>query len=161
MSIDLGLSLVIGAVVLSAMVAAASLDQSVKQLPTRRRIGVLAYSNYSVVADARNGLRWYVPLAAAWVSISVAAAVIGWGGHPGDARALALAAMVVGVAAHILVTGAFAAPALLSQRRARGDEPAMKRAFDRFERSQTVRAVVDVATLAAAVWALLATLAAG
>ena len=145
----------IGAVVSSAMVAAASLDQSIKQLPTRRRIGVLAYSDYSLVADASNGLRWYVPLAAAWSSISGAAAVVGWTGHPGDAHALALAAMVVGVAAHFLVTGVFAFPALLSQRRVRGNQRALKQTFDRFERWQTVRALIDVATLAAAVWALL------
>jgi hypothetical protein len=98
MSTDPGLGLVIGAVVLSAIVAAASLDQSIRQLPTRRRIGALAYSDYSNVADARNALRWYVPLVAAWVSTSVAAAVAGWRDHPGDARALALATMVLGVA---------------------------------------------------------------
>jgi hypothetical protein len=156
MSIDLGLALNIGAVVLSAMAAAASLDQSIKQLPTRRRIGVLAYSDYSLVADARTGLFWYLPLAAGWVSITIAAAVAGWAGDPGDARALALAAMVVGVAGHILVTGVFAGPALLSQRRVIGDELALQQVFDRFERWQTVRALVDVATLAAAVWALVA-----
>jgi hypothetical protein len=36
--------------------AGASLDQSIKQLPTRRRIGVLAYSDFSRVADVRTGL---------------------------------------------------------------------------------------------------------
>lgn len=153
-------SMVIAAVVLSAMAAAASLDQSIKQLPTRRQIGAIAYSDYSLTADARNGLRWYLPLAVAWVLITLAAAVVGWADHPSEQLALALAAMVVGVTAHVLVTGVFAAPALLSQRRAAGDERALERVFDRFERWHTIRAVIDVATLAAAVWALAVTLSA-
>ena len=160
MSIDLPLALVIAAVVLSAMAAAASLDQSIKQLPTRRHIGAVAYSAYSVVADVRNGLRWYVPLAIAWIPIMVGAAVTGWADHPSELRSLALAAMVVGVAAHILVTGVFAGPTLLSQRRVAGDESALDRVFDRFERWQALRAVIDVVTLAAAVSALVTTVSA-
>jgi hypothetical protein len=161
MHIDVPLGLVIAAVVISAMAAAASLDQSIKQLPARRRIGVLAYSNYSLAADAQNGLFWYVPLAMAWVVVTFAAAISGWSDHPGELRALALAAMFVGVVAHILVTGVFAAPALLAQRRFAGDEHALERVFNRFERWQTVRTLIDIATLGATVWALLANLAQG
>ena len=158
MQLDIPLGLVITAVVVSSMAAAASLDQSIKQLPARRSIGALAYSQYSLAADARNGLLWYVPLAAAWVVVTFAAAISGWGDHPAELRALALAAMVVGIVAHILVTGVFAAPALLAQRRVAGDEHALELVFDRFARWQTVRALIDVATLVASVWALLATL---
>ena len=161
MHITLPLGLVIAAVVMSAMAAAASLDQSIKQLPTRRKIGVLAYSNYSLVADARNGLLWYVPLAVAWLVAIIAAAISGWGDHPGELRALALAVMLVGVAAHLLVTFVFAAPALLAQRKVAGDEQALEGVFDRFERWQTVRSLIDIATLGASLWALLATLAGG
>jgi hypothetical protein len=153
--------LVIAAVVVSAMVAAASLDQSIKQLPARRRIGVLAYSAYSLAADAHYGLRWYVPLAAVWLPVTVAAAVVGWSDHPGEARALALAAMVVGLVAHIVVTALVAAPTLLSQREVAGDERALARVFDRFERSHSVRALIDLATLAASLWALVATVTGG
>lgn len=160
MFIDLVLGLILAAVVVSAMAASASLDQSIKQLPARRRIGVVAYSDYSTAADAHNGFFWYVPLAIAWVPITVAAAVAGWADHPGDLRALALAGMVVGIAAHIVVTGVFAAPTLLSQRRVAGDEHALTRVFNRFERWQTIRTLIDVMTLGAAVLALIATIAA-
>jgi hypothetical protein len=161
MHIDTPLELVIAAVVVSAMAAAASLDQSIKQLPARGAIGALAYSNYSLAADTRNGLLWYVPLAVAWVVVTLAAAISGWSDHPGELRALALAAMFVGVTAHILVTGVFAAPALLAQRKVAGDERALERVFDRFERWQTVRSLIDTATLGASVWALLATISNG
>jgi len=161
MHIDIPLGLVTAAVVVSAVAAAASLDQSIKQLPARRTIGALAYSNYSLAADAHNGLLWYVPLAVTWVVVTLAAAISGWSDHPGEVRALALAAMFVGVTAHILVTGVFAAPALLAQRRVAGDERALERVFDRFERWQTVRSLIDTATLGASVWALLGTISNG
>jgi hypothetical protein len=161
MPIDAALGLVIAAVVVCAMVAAASLDQSIKQLPARRQIGALAYSTYSLAADAHYGLRWYVPLGAVWLPVTVAAAVVGWWDHPAEPRALALAAMVVGVVGHVVVTALFAAPTLLSQREVAGDERALARVFDQFERSHSVRAVIDVATLAASLWALVATVTGG
>lgn len=57
------------------------------------------------------------------------------------------------------MTGAFAGPALLSQPRVAGDEDALERVFDRFERWQALCAAIDVATLGAVVWALVATMA--
>jgi hypothetical protein len=159
--VNAAVGLEIATVVASAMVAAASLDQSIKQLPARRRIGALAYSAYSLAADAGTGLRWYLPLFVVWVPLTLAAAVAGWADAPGEGRALALAAAVVGVVAHILVTALFAAPALLAQRRVAGDANALARVFDRFARWQAVRALIDVATLAATVWALVATIASG
>lgn len=158
MPIDTPLGLVIAAVVVSAMALAAGLDQSIKQLPARRRIGAVAYSAYSLAADAHNGLFWYVPMAVLWVSTTIAAAVAGWADRPSGQRALALAVMVAGIAAHIAVTGLFAGPILISQRRFAGDEQALARVFDRFERWQAVRVVVAVMTLGAAIWALLATI---
>jgi hypothetical protein len=152
----LGLS--IAAVVVVAMGTAASLDQSIKQLPARRRIGALAYSDYSLAADAHNAFFWYGPLVAAWIIIVLGSAVVGWSDHPSDQRALALAATVVGVVGHFFVTGVFAAPALISQRKVVGDEAALARVFNRFERWQAVRAAIDVLTLAATVWVLVVTI---
>ena len=142
----------VAAVVVSAMAASASLDQSIKQLPTRRHIGVVAYSAYSQVADGRNGMVWYVPLAVAWVVANVAAAVLNWGKTP------ALVVVLSGLVSHAVVTGLFAAPTLLSQRHAARDEKALRGIFDRFARWQALRAAIDVMTLCASVWALVATL---
>ncbi len=67
--------------------------------------------------------------------------------------------MVAGLVAHLLVTAVFAAPALLSQRRIRhDDEKALAAVFDRFERWHLVRTLIDVGTLIAGVWALVAAL---
>ena len=37
----------------------ASLDQSIKQLPARQRIGIKAFSEYAKAADLKNGVIWY------------------------------------------------------------------------------------------------------
>ena len=59
--------------------------------------------------------------------------------------------------AHSLVT-ARAAPANFAQRRIGADGRALGQLFDRFERLQNLRAVLQVATLDAYVWALVATI---
>lgn len=160
MSIDVALGSLIAAVVVCGIGAGASLDQSLKQLPTRRRIGVGAYSAYSRVADVRIGIYWYGPLGVAWTVINVAAAIAGWADGASGGRAVALAVLVAAVAGHAVLT-AFAAPAVRSQRAVIGDEQALRRVFDRFERLQLVRVVFDIGALTAAVWALAATIVEG
>ena len=125
----------------------------------RRRIGVVAYSAYSRAADFHTGIPYYVPIIVGWVVVIPAAGVAGWMEGATGPRLLALLAMIAGLAAHFLVTAFFAAPILLSQRKIPGDdEIALAAVFDRFERWHRVRTVIDVATLGATVWALVATI---
>jgi hypothetical protein len=153
------LVLQVAAVVVASMGATASLDQLIKQVPARHRIGVVAYSAYSRAADFHTGILYYAPIGLGWLVLIPAAAVAGWRDGASGQRSLALAAMVCGLVAHLLVTALFAAPALLSQRRIRPDDAeALTAAFDRFERWHLVRTGIDVATLGAAVWALVATI---
>ena len=51
-------------------------------------------------------------------------------------------------------TTARAAPINLGQRSAAGDEAALTRIFDRFERWQTARAILQLATFLVMLWAL-------
>ena len=151
--------LLIAAVVANGLLTGASLDQSIKQLPARRRIGVRAYSAYSQAGDLANGVAWYGTLGVGGALITLVAAVAGLGGDAtGSARA-ALIAAAAGTIAHSVMT-ALAAPTNFSQRRA-ADDDALTRVFDRFERLQTIRASLQTLTLAACVWALTAWLAAG
>jgi hypothetical protein len=55
---------------------------------------------------------------------------------------------------HSLVTTQ-AAPANFSQRRVANDEAALARVFDRFERWQTLRVVLQVLNFGAMLWALI------
>ena len=157
--ITLASGLLIAAVVVVSMGAAANLDQLLKQVRARHRIGVVAYAAYSRAADFHTGILYYVPIIVGWLVLIPAAAIAGWADGASGQRALALACMVAGLVAHSLVTGLFAAPILLSQRKIpHDDEKALAAVFDRFQRWHGVRTVIDLATLGAAVWALVATL---
>jgi len=48
---DLIIPLVIATTALSGIAAGASLDVSIRQLPARHRMGVIAYSGYSQATD--------------------------------------------------------------------------------------------------------------
>lgn len=157
MTIDLGLGLLVAAVVVCGLATGASLDVSIKQLPARKRIGVVVYGAYSRAADLRNGLLWYLPLGVAWVALNVAAIVVGWQGGADGFRAVALSVLLVAVAGHVVLTAA-AAPTVRSQREVAHDEAALARVFDRFARLQAIRVAVDTVALAAAVWALVGTI---
>ena len=162
MHIDLALALVIAAVVVGSASAAASLDQLIKQLPTRRRIGPSAYSTYSRVADLEYGLRWYLPVGGAWAVLVVAAAIAGWTDDPSASRSISLGAMVLILAVHGAITGARAAPIVMSQREVDPQDGAtLGLLFDRFERWHRLRCVFDVLGVVAGVWALVATIHAG
>jgi len=81
--------------------------------------------------------------------------------HPDGWRVVALLAARVGTVAHMLVT-AWAAPTILALRRLPDDDPdRIVAVLERFARLQTLRAGLQVAALGAAVWVLVATVAAG
>jgi hypothetical protein len=53
------------ATTVDGLLAGASVDQSVEQLPARHRIGVRAYLAYSRNSHMTNGRFWLIPLALA------------------------------------------------------------------------------------------------
>lgn len=156
MRIDLALGLSIAATAVNGAVVGATLDQSIKQLPARHRIGSVAYTAYAKAADFTGGLRWYPALAAASVVTTLGAAGTGLAGAPTRTRAAFMAA-AAGTVGHLLIT-ACAAPTFLSIRDAGDDEQQLAAILDRFARLQALRAGVQVTTAAATVWALATTI---
>ena len=155
MSPGITLVLIVAATAADGLLAGASLDQSIKQLPARRRIGLVAYSEYSRASDLGPGILWYGILGVGAAVLTVAAAVAAFleGAPPASATPLYVAAgLAVG---HSLVTTQ-AAPTNFSQRRVAKDEAALARVFDRFERWQTLRAALQVLNFGAMLWALVA-----
>lgn len=65
------------ATVLDGLLAGASLDQSIEQLPARHRIGIAAYSAYSRAAHLGNGRFWLIPLGLGGAALTIGAAI--WG----------------------------------------------------------------------------------
>jgi hypothetical protein len=153
--LSLWVGLVAFATAVDGVLAGASLDQSIKQLPARHRIGVRAFSAYSRASDHANGVAWYAVLGIGGAALTLAAAVSAvLVGAPEAQRNPLLLAGLLSVA-HSLTT-ARAAPITFSQRTAGGDEHALRRIFDRFERWQTVRASLQLATFLAMLPALAA-----
>jgi hypothetical protein len=139
-----GHGLRLAAVLANCVLVGATLDQSIKQLPARKKIGSVAYSNYSRAADLGNGVPFYTTLGVGAAALTIAAGL----NTPGKA---AKGAAIISIL-HSLVT-AKAAPTAHSQRRY-SDEESLSRVFDRFDRWQALRAGLQVATFALSTIAL-------
>ena len=68
-------ALVLAATAADGLLAGASLDQSIKQLPARSRIGAAHYSAYSRASDLGNGIAFYGTLGVGAAALTIAAAV--------------------------------------------------------------------------------------
>jgi hypothetical protein len=141
------------ATVVDGLLAGASLDQSIKQLPARRRIGMRAFSAYSRASDQAHGLLWYTSLGIGGAVLTVAAAVCAL--FVALPSTEALPAIIAGglAIAHSLTT-ARAAPINWSQRRTADDEEALAWIFQRFERWQAARGALQLITFLAMASAL-------
>lgn len=155
MSLGITFVLIVTATAADGLLAGASLDQSIKQLPARHKIGPVAYSAYSRASDLGPGILWYgiLGVGAAVLTIAAAVAAIFEGVPSVSATPLYVAAGLAVL--HSLAT-AQAAPTNFSQRRVARDEAALARVFDRFERWQTLRAALQVLNFGAMLWALVA-----
>ena len=142
------------ALAFNGLLSGMTLDQSVKQLPARHRIGVSAYSAYSRASDLGNGIAFYAVFGLAAPASAVAFAIAAYRtvgtNHPLFIPAL-LAALF---SASQLIFTAGAAPTNFSQRRYDlADEAALTAVFDRFERFQTWRSVSVTLGFACLLWA--------
>lgn len=149
--------LLIASMVFNGLLTGATLDQAIKQLPARRTIGAVAYSDYSRAADLGNGLVWYPVLGVGTAVLTVVTGVVGLSAGTSGQRTTALIAIIVGSVAHMIST-ALAAPTNISQRGSVGDAVALERIFNRFAKLNAARAALMVLTVAAVVWALVATI---
>ncbi|HEY7833720.1 MAG TPA: hypothetical protein VIG30_09140 [Ktedonobacterales bacterium] len=152
---DLLLALVIAAAAVNGILAGASLDQSIKQLPVRKRIGLVAFSAYARAADLGPGVAWYAVIGIGAALFSLAAAVVSLVRATPTAQTLPLVLAGITSLVHSFATSQ-AAPTYLSQRTVPDDETALARIYVRFVRWQTVRAVFQPLTFALTLWALVA-----
>jgi hypothetical protein len=150
--------LLVAAVLGNGLLVGASLDQVIKQLPARHRIGVLAFSDYSKAGDLERGIAWYAALGIGAALLTVIAAVVGLTQQPGMPAAAALWLALGLTVAHSFTT-LRAAPLNFSQRAAAGDAARLAAIFDRFERWSTARASLQVFTLLSVTSALIASIA--
>jgi hypothetical protein len=140
------------AAALNGLLAGASLDQSLKQLPARRLMGVSAFSLYSRSADlSRNGVVWYAFLGISAALVTLAAAVVTF--VTGSAHTLPILFAAILSVLHSIATSQ-AAPTNFRQFKVLNDEAALAAVFDTFERWQMVRVILQVFTFAVTLWAI-------
>ncbi|MEO8611033.1 MAG: hypothetical protein ABI690_24265 [Chloroflexota bacterium] len=152
---DLSLLLLVAGTALNGILAGASLDQSIKQLPARHRIGVAAYSVYAKASDLGNGILWYAFIGIGAALLTIAAAIVAFSQGISSTQALPIYIAAVLSLLHTLVTTQ-AAPTMFSQRQYAQDEAALVAVFNRFERWQTLRAILQVMTFGVLLWGIIA-----
>jgi hypothetical protein len=143
----------LAAVAANGALAGATLDQAVKQLPARHRIGMAAFSAYSQAADLSNGVAWYAVLGVGAAVVTLVAVVAGLRVRPSRPVRQALWVAAAATVGHMAVT-AIAAPVNFSQRHAH-TVAELTAVFDTFERLNAVRAALQVSVLVATVVAVL------
>jgi len=147
--------LVVTGVVVHGLVAGISFDVATVKLPTRKRIGVIAYARFARGNDMGNGIVVYPTIAILALLLVVAATLTAYVTRAQDTVKLPLVAACGGTMAHVLCT-AKAAPNMLSLRNASDDEPFLARKLDAFATWHAYRALFQFLTFVTLVWALVA-----
>ena len=147
--------LITAATAVNGILTGASLDQSIKQLPARHKMGLVAYSKYSQAADLGNGILWYAILGIGAALLTIAAAVVAYVNGLTVSVSTPIYIAAVLAVLHSLATTQ-AAPINFSQRKVDQDEEALTNVFNRFEKWQTLRVTLNVLNFAAMLWAMAA-----
>lgn len=147
------------ATTLDGLLAGASADQSIEQLPARHRIGVRAYHAYSQASHMANGRFWLIPLGIGGPLVRIVAAVWAWRlCLPADHTRPVYAAAILAVA-HVLSTATagrinWALAPWQPAGQKITDESRLAEILRRFARWQAVRACLQFLTFVSGVWAL-------
>jgi hypothetical protein len=137
--------LIVTAVVVHGLVAGISFDVAAVKLPTRKRIGVIAYAQFARGNDMGNGIVVYPTIAILALLLVAAATLAAHLMHMSDVVMFPLFAACGGTVAHFLCT-AKAAPNMLSLRNAADDETFLAGELDAFATWHTYRALFQFLT---------------
>ena len=146
--------LLVLAVVVNGILAGLSFDVAVVKLPTRKRIGAVAYANFARGNDIGNGLVVYP-------AIGVLAALLVFGTTIAALLAQvprsAVIPLVLASAATIAHSGCTvkAAPIMLSLRSTPDDEELLAAKLDQFAFWHGIRAVFQLLAFVVLLWALI------
>jgi hypothetical protein len=152
--VDTTAVLVVANTVLSGIAAGTGLDVSIRQLPARHRIGVIAYSAYSQATDLGTALLWYPMLGIVAPLLAFATAVVAFFQHVPLVHALPIYVAASLWVVHLLLTLIWAVPTLTRQRQVATDEKQLAVIFNRFERVQTPRTINGALIFGTMLWTL-------
>jgi hypothetical protein len=155
MATDWTFMLVVAAIAMVGLLTGASLDQSIKQLPARKKIGVVIYSQYSRASDLGQGILFYSILGISAAVLNIAAALSAALQGMSLAQAIPIYFGALFAILHSLATSQ-AAPTLFRQNRVPpDDELALTAIFDRFARWQNTRCALQVINFGINIWVLI------
>jgi hypothetical protein len=140
-------------VALNGLIAGASLDGAAVKLPTRKRIGPVAYANFARGNDLGNGLVVYPAAGISAALLVLATTIISYVAGWSPAVIVPLLLACIGTVAHSAFT-AKAAPIMLSLARTPDEEVVLAAKLDRFAFWHGLRALFQISTFVVLLWAL-------
>jgi hypothetical protein len=155
MIINLMFILILASTIVTGLLAGASLDKAIVQLPARHRMGVIGFATFSRANDLGNGLIAYPVLGISAALLTIIAAFVAfWQCTPfGYALPLYISALLAVL--HSATTSR-AAPNMLSLRQATSDEATLTETLDRFAKWHNVRTLLQLLNFITLVWAIVA-----
>lgn len=147
--------LILISVVVHGIIAGVSFDVATVKLPTRKRIGVVAYAQFARGNDMGNGIVVYPTIGIAAFLLVGGTTVSAYFLRMPQTVMAPLLMACVGTVAHSLCTVG-AAPNMLSLRHAADDEVYLAGKLNVFAKWHAYRAVFQFLTFVALVWALVA-----
>jgi hypothetical protein len=145
--------LILTSVVVHGIIAGVSFDVATVKLPTRKRIGVIAYAKFARGNDLGNGIIVYPTIGIAAILLVGGTTLSAYFLHAPQTVMSPLLVACVGTVAHSLCT-AGAAPNMLSLRHAPEDESFLASKLNAFAKWHAYRAAFQFLTFVALVWAL-------
>src|SRR5215208_5347738 len=155
MTINLTLLLILAATLVTGLLAGASLDKAIVQLPARHRMGILEFATFSRANDLGNGLITYPVLGISSALLAILAALVAFLQKTPFQHAWPLYVSVLLALLHSVTTSR-AAPTMLSLREPINDESRLVETFNRFAKWHNLRAVLQILNFMMLVWAIVA-----
>jgi hypothetical protein len=155
MIINLAFVLLLASTIVTGLLAGASLDKALVQLPARHRMGIMRFAAFSRANDLGNGLIVYPVLGISSALLTIIAALAAFlQGIPLE-YAMPLYISVILAVLHSVTTSR-AAPNMLSLRQTTSDEVTLTETLDRFAKWHNLRTILQLLNFIMLVWAVVA-----
>jgi hypothetical protein len=145
------LTLIVAATALNGLLAGFSFEGALVKLPTRRRIGAVAYATFARGSDLGNGIWVYPSTAISAALLTLAATIVAYVEHQSLVVLVPLSIAAVASIGHFLATSR-AAPIMLRVGKTPDDEALLSPLLDRFARWSAVRVTLQVFTFITLLW---------
>ena len=145
--------LLVLAVVVNGILAGLSFDVAVVKLPTRKRIGAIAYANFARGNDLGNGLLVYPAIGVLAALLVLGTTIAAFLAQAPQSALLPLVLASAATIAHSVCT-VKAAPIMLSLRSTPDDEILLTAKLDRFAFWHGIRAAFQLLAFVLLMWAL-------